>query len=82
MTTACRGVLQIDTARGKSAADEYGIRFLETSAKDGTNVKNAFQSIAKDIVERMVAGPPASSGSDPGGAGGAVSGTVVWQRLQ
>lgn len=54
---------QIDSARGKATAEEYGIGFWETSAKDGTNVSKAFNAIAKDIVERMALGPPA--GHDP-----------------
>jgi hypothetical protein len=39
-------VLQvIDTARGKGLADEYGIRFLETSAKTGAGVEDAFNDL-------------------------------------
>jgi Ras-related protein Rab-5C len=51
--------MQIETARGRATAEEYGIGFWETSAKDGTNVSKAFNAIAKDIVERMLLGPPA-----------------------
>lgn len=57
------GAPQIDSTRGKATAEEYGIGFWETSAKDGTNVSKAFNAIAKDIVERMALGPPA--GHDP-----------------
>ncbi len=38
-------------------ANEYGIKFFETSAKLNTNVDEAFMSIAKDIVERLKVNP-------------------------
>jgi len=44
----------IDTARGKSLADEYGIKFLETSAKNSINVDEAFISLARDIKKRLI----------------------------
>ncbi|KAI8473092.1 MAG: Rab8/RabE-family small GTPase [Monoraphidium minutum] len=40
-------------ARGKALADEYGIQFFETSAKDNINVEEAFTSIAKDVMQRL-----------------------------
>lgn len=43
--------------QGKAIADEYGIRFFETSAKMNTNVDEAFLAIASDIVERLKENP-------------------------
>lgn len=54
--------LQIDTARGKALADEYGALFFETSAKDGTGVKGAFHALAALAVAT-------ADGSTAGGAG-------------
>ena len=77
--------LQIDTARGKETAKEYGMKFFETSAKNDTNVSKAFHAIIKDIVERQVAqgaGAPgsgsnkSSTGASGAGQGAAASGRV------
>lgn len=43
----------VSTARGQELADEYGIKFFETSAKTNINVEQAFFSIAKDIMKRL-----------------------------
>jgi Ras-related protein Rab-8A len=42
----------VDSARGKALADEYAIKFLETSAKNSINVEEAFITLAKDIKKR------------------------------
>jgi len=44
----------IATSRGKELAEEYGIKFFETSAKAGTNVKECFHSLARDIVVKKM----------------------------
>lgn len=36
----------------KAYADEIGIPFLETSAKDATNVEQAFLTMTEDIKKR------------------------------
>ena len=41
----------VDFEVGQSLADEYGIPFLETSAKKNINVENAFLSLIFDVVE-------------------------------
>ena len=47
---------------GKRLADEYGIPFLETSAKDNINVAESFQTIAQAITSnRFIAATPSTS---------------------
>jgi len=47
----------IDTARGKALADEFKIPFYETSAKNSTNVEDAFISLARDVKKRLIDSP-------------------------
>lgn len=49
------GHTHVTTQEGKQLAEEYGVEFFETSAKENTNVDEAFGSIAKATMERMVA---------------------------
>ncbi|KAL5579393.1 hypothetical protein UlMin_011835 [Ulmus minor] len=49
---------------GKAFADEVGIPFLETSAKNATNVEQAFLTMVAEIKNRM-ASQPATSGDKP-----------------
>jgi len=53
----------IDTARGKALAEEYSIKFLETSAKTGAGVEDAFITLAKDIKKRLI-DPSATEGAE------------------
>ncbi|KAH9571550.1 hypothetical protein CY35_02G098800 [Sphagnum magellanicum] len=43
----------VPTAKGQALADEYGIKFFETSAKTNLNVENVFFTIARDIKNRV-----------------------------
>ncbi|CAA3024713.1 ras-related RABE1c [Olea europaea subsp. europaea] len=43
----------VPTSRGQALADEYGIKFFETSAKTNMNVEEVFFSIARDIKQRL-----------------------------
>merc|ERR1712137_484860 len=52
----------IETERGQALADEYNIKFMETSAKNSINVDQAFINLAQDIKKRLI-------DSDNGGAG-------------
>lgn len=54
----------VQTADAKEFADGMGIPFLETSAKDATNVEQAFVTMATEIKAK-------SSKATMGGAGGA-----------
>lgn len=49
---------------GKAFADEVGIPFLETSAKNATNVEQAFLTMVAEIKNRM-ASQPTTSGDKP-----------------
>ncbi|KAG0265887.1 GTP-binding protein [Mortierella polycephala] len=40
--------------QGQALADEFGIKFLETSAKSNICVEEAFFSLARDIKKRMI----------------------------
>lgn len=57
----------VDYDAAKQLADELGIPFLETSAKDATNVEQAFLTMAKQIKDRM--GVSSMQGGGAGGAG-------------
>ncbi|KXS16084.1 putative ethylene-responsive small GTP-binding protein [Gonapodya prolifera JEL478] len=43
--------------QGQALADEYGIRFIETSAKSNQGVEEAFLSLARDIKKRLIDSP-------------------------
>lgn len=46
---------QIENETMKEYADSLDIQYLETSAKDGTNVNIAFRTIAKKYLEQTIA---------------------------
>jgi Ras-related protein Rab-1A len=41
---------------GENFAEKYGYKFIETSAKDGTNVDTAFLALAKDLIKVRTGG--------------------------
>ncbi|MBD4021335.1 hypothetical protein GUI04_20580, partial [Xanthomonas citri pv. citri] len=47
----------VSTETAKAFADEIGIPFLETSAKDSTNVEQAFMAMTSSIKDRMASQP-------------------------
>ena len=55
----------VDYTSAKEYADQLGIPFLETSAKNATNVEQAFMTMAAEIKNRV--GPPAAAQPNAGG---------------
>eukprot|EP00249_Psilotum_nudum_P013169 c24192_g1_i1 orf=566-1171(-) len=51
----------VDYQMGKAFANELGIPFLETSAKNATNVEQAFMTMAAEIKNRMANQPALNS---------------------
>lgn len=60
--------------QGKEFADSLGIEFLETSAKNATNVEKAFLAMSSQIKLRMKSQP---SGADKSKAGKLTAGAAV-----
>ncbi|KAG5592784.1 hypothetical protein H5410_043298 [Solanum commersonii] len=54
----------VSTETAQAFADEIGIPFMETSAKNATNVEHAFMAMAASIKNRM-ASQPASNNARP-----------------
>lgn len=52
----------VDYQTAKAFADEIGIPFLETSAKNATNVEQAFMTMASEIKNRMASQPTLNQG--------------------
>jgi len=57
---------QVSKERGEQLAIEYGIKFMETSAKASINVEEAFLTLARDIKLKM----DRKADGGVGGAGG------------
>jgi Ras-related protein Rab-8A len=49
------GSRQVSSAEGQALADEYGIPFFEASAREDTNIKPSFETIARDVTKRLLA---------------------------
>ncbi|KAK2854356.1 hypothetical protein Q5P01_007017 [Channa striata] len=60
---------QVSKERGEKLAIDYGIKFLETSAKSSINVEEAFYTLARDIMSRL---NRKMNDSTPSGGGGPV----------
>ena len=52
---------QVDTDAAKEFAGNLNIPFLETSAKNATNVEDAFMTMAGEIKKRMASAPQADN---------------------
>ncbi|XP_066523844.1 ras-related protein Rab-8B-like [Hoplias malabaricus] len=57
---------QVSKERGEKLAIDYGIKFLETSAKTSINVEEAFLTLARDIMARLNRKMTDGSNSDGG----------------
>lgn len=55
----------VDPERGQALANEYGIPFLETSAKNNTNVEEAFIRLARGIKARLIDSQPTMATASP-----------------
>eukprot|EP00041_Stephanoeca_diplocostata_P008209 m.118694 g.118694 ORF g.118694 m.118694 type:complete len:216 (+) comp17220_c0_seq1:235-882(+) len=67
---------KITFEQGKQLADEYKVKFMETSAMNRTNVELAFTEIAQDIKKKMDAKEvPTPSNNSRGGSGDTVKPT-------
>uniref|UniRef100_A0A0E0MS70 GTP-binding protein n=2 Tax=Oryza TaxID=4527 RepID=A0A0E0MS70_ORYRU len=55
----------VSSETAKAFADEMGIPFMETSAKNATNVEQAFMAMAASIKDRMASQPAASNARPP-----------------
>lgn len=70
----------VDYDEAKAFADERGIPFIETSAKEDTNVAEAFLTMARETKASMAATQTGEGGDDGGvaiergAAGGGASG--------
>lgn len=47
-------VREVPTERAKSFANENGLSFIETSAKDNENVQSAFEKLISQIADQQV----------------------------
>lgn len=54
----------VPTAKGQALADQHGIRFFETSAKNSINVEEAFATITRDIKKRLLDASNGGGSSD------------------
>ena len=61
--SALRCLLQVDSEAAKEFATQVSIPFLETSAKNATNVEDAFMTMAGEIKKRMATAPSATEGN-------------------
>lgn len=61
---------QVSKERGEKLAIDYGIKFLETSAKSSINVEEGFLTLAGDIMSRLYR--KTKDGGPAGGAEGQV----------
>eukprot|EP00742_Colponemidia_sp_Colp-10_P000591 GILJ01000645.1.p1 GENE.GILJ01000645.1~~GILJ01000645.1.p1 ORF type:complete len:212 (+),score=27.32 GILJ01000645.1:165-800(+) len=64
----------VETARGKKLADEYNIKFFETSAKASVNVDSCFLTIAREIKSKRFSDSAEAKGKKLAAGGEPVKG--------
>lgn len=52
---------QIDFHVGKEFADNHGMKYYESSAKNGSNVETLFLELASEIKEKTIVTPDKSN---------------------
>lgn len=57
---------QVTTEEGQQLASKYGIKHIETSAKDNINITELFQTLAKEIRENLKEEINYKDGKKPG----------------
>jgi len=53
----CDDKINISSEEGLNITEKYNIEFIETSAKNGTNVNNAFMLIVDKVFNRLLPSP-------------------------
>lgn len=70
----------VSTEEAQALAQELGIPYVETSAKNNDQVDDAFFSLAREVKAKLVESgainPAGSTGTNQSGAGGAGAGNV------
>jgi len=56
----------VSQVTGKEFADQFHLPFIEASAKDGSNVKQAFMTLVKEVFDKTVGSDGGSGGQDGG----------------
>ena len=60
---------QVRKEEGNEIANKYGIKYIETSAKDTINIEDLFISTAKNLLSKQVSSSSLGKGSQTGKAG-------------
>ena len=60
---------QVRKEEGNEIANKYGIKYIETSAKDTINIEDLFISTAKHLLSKQVNNPVGGKGSQTGKTG-------------
>ena len=55
---------EVSFEEGQELANFFGIPFLETSAKDTTNINETFLTMARSILEKLSKGPVKGDNDD------------------